>query len=239
MSCFALPSSHVPSPIPISLFLFSPFFLLPSIPRWLLPTGAVRACEALRAAASLTYFRTASNSVWEVNLQWHVQYVAQMFLPSPELSHAIRSVADKGYGLEIRGKWSTGWEVKQRLALTLMRSSYTPACSYLRTRDGRGGDVWGGVAKPPSSRRGSPPSQRESRGGFLWVRAAVSSQITLPALLWAPSLPGQQKREPCAFQLSAVMCRNISADIFTGKILANLRDILCQTLVCPKRLPFF
>lgn len=71
------------------------------------------------------------------------------------------------------------------------------------------------------------------------MRAAVSSQTTLPALLWAPSLPGQQKGEPCAFQLSAVLCRNISADIFTGKVLSNLQDILCQTLACPKRLPFF
>lgn len=61
------------------------------------------ACEALRTAVSLTYFCTASDSVQEVNLQWHVQYVAQMFLPSPELSHAIRSIADRGCGLEIQG----------------------------------------------------------------------------------------------------------------------------------------
>lgn len=67
-------------------------------------SGAVRACGALHTAVSLTCFRTASDSMREVNLQWHVQYVAQMFLPSPELSHAIRSIAGKGYGLEIGGK---------------------------------------------------------------------------------------------------------------------------------------
>lgn len=148
MSCLALPSSHLLPFIPFYLFLFFLFSLFPPIPRWLLPAGAMRACEALHTAVALTYFHTASNSVWEVNLQWHVQYVAQMFLPSPELSHAIRSAADKGYGHETREKWSYGREVKQRLALTIMSSSYAPACSYLRTGDRRGGDVWGVWLRP-------------------------------------------------------------------------------------------
>lgn len=126
------PASCLPSS-PLLSHLFS---LFSSILRWLLPSGAVRACGALRTAVSLTYFRTASDSMREVNLQWHVQYVAQMFLPSHELSHAIRSIAGKGYGLEIGGKRSNGLEVKQRLALTLLSSSYTAACSCLRSGDG-------------------------------------------------------------------------------------------------------
>ena len=151
MPYFASLSSYLLPPIPCSLFLSSLFSLCSSIPRWLLPAGAVRACEALRTAVSLTYFCTAPGSAGEVNLQWHVQYVAQMFPPSPEVSHAIRSVPDKGYRLGIWGKWSNGWEVKQRLALTLASSSYTPACSDLGTGDGRGGDVWGRWLNP------SPP----------------------------------------------------------------------------------
>lgn len=75
----------------------------------------------------------ASDSVWEVNSQWHVQYVAQMFLPPPALSHAIPSVSDKGYGLEIGGKW-----VKGRLSLTLLSSSYAPACSVWELGMGEG-----------------------------------------------------------------------------------------------------
>lgn len=66
-----------------------------------------------------------------------------MFLPSPQLSHAIRSIAGKGYGLEIGGKRRSGWEVKQRLALTLLNSSYTSACFCLGTEDDGVVDVAG------------------------------------------------------------------------------------------------
>lgn len=71
------------------------------------------------------------------------------------------------------------------------------------------------------------------------MKAVVSSQTTSPALLWVLSLLGQQKGELCTFQLSSFMWRNNSADTFIGKILANLRDILCQTPARPKTLLFF
>lgn len=133
--------------------------------------------------------------------------------------------------------------MNQRLALTLVSSSYSSACSGFRTEDGWGGYVHERVAKPLCLWRWmssiSEVEQRRSRGGFLWVKAAVSFQSTSLPLLWTLYFCGQQKGELCASQLFAFICRNISADSFIRKILYNLQDILCRSLAYLKRLLFF
>lgn len=133
LSCLP-PISHVPSPCSSSFSLSFPF----SFSAW----GGSCPLELCvwSTAVSLTCFRTASDSVWEVNSQWHVQYVAQMFLPPPALSHAICSIADKGYGLEIWGRQSNGWEMKGRLILILLSWSYASVSSIWEL--GMGEERW-------------------------------------------------------------------------------------------------
>lgn len=210
-SCLALPSSHLPSPIPMCFFIFSLFPLVLCTLRWVLPLGLC----VWGTAVSLTRFCTASDSVGGVNVQCHVQYVAQMFLPPPALSHAICSVADNG--LEIWGRQSTGWEAipdPPELVLTLLHVPFGWARGVLCVEV----DIL------------------HLRGGFPWVKAVLSSQNASLDLLWALSLPGHQKEGLCASQLSVLMSRNTSANIFIVKILSNLWDTLCLFLACLKRL---
>lgn len=193
-SCLALPSSHLPSPIPMFFFIFSlsSSSLHPE-------EGAARRSSACEAQLCPWH---ASHSVWEVNSPWHVQYVAQMFLPPPALSHAIPSVADKGYGLELWGRQSNGWEVKE---------SYPwPSWALLALLHALLGD-WRWTREVLCLE----VDMLHLRGGFPWVKAVVSSQNSFPALLWALPLPGQHKEERGASQLCFIVQEYLSQHIFS------------------------